>query len=109
MIFADLDLSRCLERAEAQAGKEFAEARARLYPESGSASIEHAGAIAIFDGTDSPVTQTFCLGLFEDLPPRLSTPSSASSSTVVPQLSTRSARSLERLPPISSARGATDP
>ena len=69
MIFADLDLSRCLERAEAQAGKEFAEACARLYPERGSVSIEHAGAIAIFDGTDSPVTQTFCLGLFEDLTP----------------------------------------
>jgi hypothetical protein len=67
MIFADLSLARRLERAEAQAGKEFAEARARLQPESGAAWMECAGANCIFDGPESPVTQTFGLGLFEDL------------------------------------------
>src|SRR5271156_1083233 len=69
MVFADLDLSRRLERAEGQACLEFAESRARLFPESGAAWIECAGAYAVFDGVDSPVTQSFCLGLFEPLTP----------------------------------------
>jgi hypothetical protein len=67
--FADLSLARRLERAEGQACREFAEARSRLYPESGAAWIECAGAYAVFDGIQSPVTQTFGLGLFEDLDP----------------------------------------
>ena len=69
MIFADLELSRRLERAESHAGKEFAESRARLQPASGAASMKHAGTVCIFDGPESPVTQTFGLGLFEDLTP----------------------------------------
>ena len=67
MIFADLTLSRRLECAEAQAGKEFAEARGRQAPESGAGWTECAGTIAIFDGPESPVTQTFGLGLFESI------------------------------------------
>jgi GNAT superfamily N-acetyltransferase len=67
MVFADLDLSRRLERAEGQACLEFAEARAQLYPASGATWIECAGAYAVFDGVDSPVTQSFGLGLFEQL------------------------------------------
>ena len=67
MVFADLDLSRRLERAEGQACLEFAEARAQLYPASGATWIECAGAYAVFDGVDSPVTQSFGLGLFEPL------------------------------------------
>lgn len=66
MTFADLNLSRRLERAEAQAGIEFAQARARLQPGTSAAWIEHAGTIAVFDGPESPITQTFCLGLFEE-------------------------------------------
>jgi GNAT superfamily N-acetyltransferase len=69
MVFSDLDLSRRLERAEGQACLEFAEARSRLYPESGASWIECAGAYAVFDGVDSPVTQTFGLGIFEPLSP----------------------------------------
>jgi GNAT superfamily N-acetyltransferase len=69
MVFADLELSRRLERAEGQACKEFAEARRRLYPEAGADWIECAGTYAVFDGIDSPVTQTFGLGLFEELDP----------------------------------------
>jgi hypothetical protein len=65
MQFADLDLSRRLERAEGQACREFAQARARLHPESGAAWIECAGAYAVFDGIDSPATQSFGIGLFE--------------------------------------------
>ena len=41
----------------------------RLYPDSGATWIECAGAYAVFDGVDSPVTQSFGLGLFEPLSP----------------------------------------
>jgi hypothetical protein len=69
MTFADLDLSRRLERAEGRSCLEFAEARARLHPESGATWMECAGAYAVFDGMNSPVTQSFGLGLFEPLSP----------------------------------------
>jgi GNAT superfamily N-acetyltransferase len=58
-----------LERAEAHACAEYAEARRRLYPDSGAGWIECAGAYAVFDGVDSPVTQSFGLGIFEELSP----------------------------------------
>lgn len=64
MSFADLELARRLERAEGFAGAQFAAARARLFPESGSAWTECAGATLIFDGVDAPTTQTFGLGMF---------------------------------------------
>jgi GNAT superfamily N-acetyltransferase len=69
MVFADLDLSRRLERAEGQACLEFAESRHRLEPTSGAAWMQCAGANVVFDGVDSPITQTFGLGLFEPLTP----------------------------------------
>jgi GNAT superfamily N-acetyltransferase len=69
MKFADLDLSRRLERAEGRSCLEFAEARGRLNPESGATWMECAGAYAVFDGVNSPVTQSFGLGLFEPLTP----------------------------------------
>ena len=65
-MFADLSLARRLERAEGHACKGFAEARRRVDPESASTWIECAGAYAVFDGIDSPVTQSFGLGLFEE-------------------------------------------
>jgi GNAT superfamily N-acetyltransferase len=58
-----------LERAEGHASVEYAEARCRLYPDSGATWIECAGAYAVFDGVDSPLTQTFGLGIFEELSP----------------------------------------
>jgi hypothetical protein len=67
MIFADLALSRRLERAEGYSSAQFAATRRRLFPESGAEWIECAGAYAVFDGIDSPVTQTFGLGIFETL------------------------------------------
>jgi GNAT superfamily N-acetyltransferase len=67
MLFSDLALSRRLERAEGHACAQFAEARRRLFPDSGAEWIECAGAYAVFDGIDSPVTQTFGLGIFEEL------------------------------------------
>jgi GNAT superfamily N-acetyltransferase len=69
MVFSDLDLSRRLERAEGLACLEFAKARSRLHPNGGASWVECAGAYAVFDGVDSPVTQTFGLGLFEQLSP----------------------------------------
>ena len=63
-MFADLALARRLERAEGLANVESVAARARLAPARGATSIEVAGAWAMFDGVDSPLTQTFGLGLF---------------------------------------------
>jgi GNAT superfamily N-acetyltransferase len=67
MLFSDLALAQRLERAEGYACQQFAAARRRLFPDSGSEWIESAGAYAVFDGVGSPVTQTFALGLFEEL------------------------------------------
>jgi GNAT superfamily N-acetyltransferase len=66
-MFADLALSRRLEGAEAFACRQFAEARRRLFPDSGAAWMQCAGAWAVFDTVDSPATQTFGLGVFEEL------------------------------------------
>ncbi|HEX8290429.1 MAG TPA: GNAT family N-acetyltransferase, partial [Pyrinomonadaceae bacterium] len=38
---------------------------AAVSPESGACRVEVAGAYAMFDGVESPITQTFCLGMFE--------------------------------------------
>lgn len=46
---------------------QFAQARRHLFPESGAAWIECAGADVVFDGIDSPVTQTLGLGIFAEL------------------------------------------
>jgi GNAT superfamily N-acetyltransferase len=46
---------------------QFAEARRRLIPASRAEWMECAGAYVVFDGVDSPVTQTFGLGIFEQL------------------------------------------
>lgn len=67
--FVDVGLSRRLERAEAHANACFVEARAELRPASGAAWVRIAGASAMFDGVGSPLTQTFGLGLFEDVTP----------------------------------------
>lgn len=67
MQFSDLALSRRLERAEGYACTQFAQARRRLFPGSGSEWMEYSGAYAVFDGIGSPATQTFGLGIFEEL------------------------------------------
>ena len=61
--FADLALSRRLERAEALSNARFVESRARVFPPSAACWIEVAGAYALFDGAASPATQTFGLGM----------------------------------------------
>ena len=66
MIYSDKALSQKIERAEARANADFVETRAGLEPESGAEWIEVGGAYAMFDGLESPCTQTFGLGLFEE-------------------------------------------
>lgn len=69
MIYSDLALSQKLERTEARANADFVDTRARIDPDSGACWIEVAGAYAMFDGPESPLTQTFGLGVFEDAAP----------------------------------------
>ena len=69
--FADLELARRLERTEAVSSARFVEARLRVFPESGATWMETAGVYAMFDGPDSPVTQTFGLGLFAPATPEV--------------------------------------
>lgn len=65
-ICTDISLARKLERAEARANPSFVEARAAHEPESGACWIDVGGTYALFDGAESPITQTFGLGLFSD-------------------------------------------
>lgn len=67
MIFSDKNLSQKLERAEARANAAFVEARAKLSPETNAEWIDVVGTYAMFDGIESPCTQTFGLGLFEEI------------------------------------------
>lgn len=67
MIFSDKDLSQKLERTEARANAAFVETRAKISPESGAEWIEVAGTYAMFDGIESPLTQTFGLGVFDEI------------------------------------------
>jgi GNAT superfamily N-acetyltransferase len=69
MQFSDLALSKRLERAEGFSCAQYAEARRRQYPDSGAEWMECAGAFVVFNGVNSPVTQTFGLGVFEELSP----------------------------------------
>ncbi|MBU2503138.1 hypothetical protein KJ682_17545 [bacterium] len=59
----DLNLARRLEDTEAAANIAFIEARRLLDPEVGAAHTRIAGVSAMFDGPESPLTQTFGLGL----------------------------------------------
>ena len=65
--FSDLALARRLERAKANGNVLFVEARAKASPESHAEWIEVAGTYAMFDGPTSPVSQTFCLGMFSPI------------------------------------------
>jgi len=63
MRFIDLDLARRVEMAEANAGRECAEACRRFHPEHSVAIEEIAGGVAVFAGVDSPITQAIGVGL----------------------------------------------
>lgn len=59
-MFADLELARRLERTEGAAGAAFVAARRE-----GTEWADHHGVFLMFDGLDSPLTQTFGLGMRE--------------------------------------------
>jgi GNAT superfamily N-acetyltransferase len=59
-MFADLELAQRLESTEGAAGAAFVAARG-----GDAASTRIAGSYSMFDAVDSPLTQTFGLGLFE--------------------------------------------
>jgi len=67
MVFSDLALSQRLERAEGFACAQYAQARRQMDALSGAEWMELAGGFVVFDGVDSPCTQTFGLGLTEEL------------------------------------------
>jgi hypothetical protein len=67
VVHCDRALARRLEQAEGRSNAEFVEARAQAFPEFGGQWIEVAGAYAMYDGTGSPCTQTFGLGLFDSV------------------------------------------
>jgi len=60
---ADHRLAQRLERAEGEANRRFVEARARAEPSSGASWTEVDGTYVMFDGVESPLTQTFGLGI----------------------------------------------
>jgi GNAT superfamily N-acetyltransferase len=64
-LIVDLALAARLERTEAITNSRFVEARQRSDSKSNGAWIEVAGTHAMFDGPDSPCTQTFGLGIHE--------------------------------------------
>ena len=66
MTFSDHALARRLESTEAHSNAAFVEARARLFPASGAEWRTVGGAFVLFDGPESPLTQTFGLGLLEE-------------------------------------------
>lgn len=59
----DRALARQLEHAEGMANAAFVDARASMQPGVGAQWIEVAGVRAMYDGAESPLTQTFGLGL----------------------------------------------
>ncbi len=65
-ICSDNSLAQRLERTEARANAAFVETRARLEPDSGACWIDVGGTYAMFDGPESPITQTFGLGMFSE-------------------------------------------
>ncbi len=67
MIYIDRELSQKIERAEARSNADFIETRKRLDPSSEAEWIDVAGVYAMFDGVESPLTQTFGLGVFGEI------------------------------------------
>jgi GNAT superfamily N-acetyltransferase len=66
-IFSDKTLSQKIERAEGRSNVDFVESHTRLFPASGAEWVEVGGVYAMFDAVDSPTTQTFGLGLFDEI------------------------------------------
>ena len=67
--FSDLSLARRLESAEGKTNAAFVDARRKLFPGEAAEWRDFGGALAMFDAVGSPLTQTFCLGMFSDATP----------------------------------------
>lgn len=67
--FMDLALARRLERAEGTVGASFTVVQQQVAPGVGATWSDFDGTYAIFDGPDSPMTQTFGLGVFGAITP----------------------------------------
>jgi Acetyltransferase (GNAT) family len=67
MVFADNELSKRIERTDGRITAAFVESRKKISPVSDAEWIEVAGTYAIFDGVESPCTQTFGLGMFGEV------------------------------------------
>jgi hypothetical protein len=66
-LYSDKAISQRLASVEALSNADFVSSRAKLFPENAAKWINVAGTYAMFDGVDSPLTQTFGLGLFEEI------------------------------------------
>lgn len=66
MIYVDRTFSQKLERTEGRANAAFIETRAAIDHTCGSSWIKVGGTYGMFDGVESPLTQTFGLGIFEE-------------------------------------------
>lgn len=66
-IYSDKALSEQLEKTEARFNAELVSSRLKMFPDSGAEWVKVDGTYAMFDGVESPLTQTFGLGLFEKL------------------------------------------
>lgn len=64
---SDLSLARRLEAAEGQSSAEYVEVQARLDPECEAEWMAVAGGYVMFAGVGSPLTQTFGLGVFDEI------------------------------------------
>lgn len=67
ILFSDKFLSQKLEQTEAHANVNFINSRASLEPDLNAEWINIDGTYALFDGIESPLTQTFGLGLFAEV------------------------------------------
>lgn len=61
----EVELARRLERAEVLSTVAYVEQRRSMQPSRGAEWLEAGGVHAVYDGADSPLTQTFGLGVFE--------------------------------------------
>ena len=91
----DLTLAKRLEQCEAETNVAFIDARAALKPETGAVWMECNGTYALFDGPQSPLTQTFGLGLF-------SAPSNADLELIEPFFTSRGAAVFHEVSPLAS-------
>ncbi len=68
-MIVDTLFSQRLELAEGESNRAFVEARSRIAPHVGACWQEIAGGYLLFDGPESPLTQSFGLGLQQSISP----------------------------------------